>query len=562
MTSASTAGSSRCRLLLGLMIWISSWTGLAQEFTVPTFRPDPEPLKRLTRTRSLLSSARADHHPELRIMVYGQSHSLGEWSNYLAANLQRMYPHARIVITNKAIAGFSALLLSRSVNADVIPWQPDLLLLHCMGDNLVDYHRLYTIIKTQTTADVLVHADHVQSNGQLNESLDISDVGPDTYWVLRNYHWLPELVNQYGFCWADIRTPWKEYIFENGIPYKSLLAADGYHCNDSGFRLTANLLTEFFKPNPDVGTVDPMDTPRVRTVPTTSLGGVTGREKTLRVKGNRVDLIYDPTTAGQAEPGQFTLDGKRPQEVESLYSFDRATPAWATPWPGILAATHAALPVEERWTISTDSISLNTGQVFFSVEGSVTGKDGSGSNFGVPFVSNSRRLSIVPEAFMQHLAYVLTLQVPPADWKITVDCVLRAAKTFRPRPPTEPGRESVETLYLSDKEGEHELKLISQGSSLTGVKAIRVYSPSGQASIENLSAADPWKLSAVLAQGVLRINWPASAGQGQLKSMSAINGDSNWLPVDQKVVLRDGVYECLIPIDSAGQSTRFFRWFP
>lgn len=200
-----------CSVCFLRALWVIAFWALlktsAQDITTRLFQSDPEQLKRLTRSRSLLKSATTDHHPVLRVMVYGQSHSLGEWSNYLAANLQQMYPHARIVITNRAIAGFSALLLSRSVNADVVPWQPDLLLLHCMGDNLVDYHRLYSTIKSQVSCDVLVHADHIQSNSQLNESLDISEISPDTYWVLRNYNWLPELVNKYDFCWADIRTP-------------------------------------------------------------------------------------------------------------------------------------------------------------------------------------------------------------------------------------------------------------------------------------------------------------------------------------------------------------------
>ena len=547
-------------------LWVIAFWALlktsAQDINTRLFQSDPEQLKRLTRSRSLLKSATTDHHPVLRVMVYGQSHSLGEWSNYLAANLQQMYPHARIVITNRAILGFSALLLSRSVNADVVPWQPDLLLLHCMGDNLVDYHRLYSTIKSQVSCDVLVHADHIQSNSQLNESLDISEISPDTYWVLRNYNWLPELVNKYDFCWADIRTPWKNYIFDNNIDYKSLLAADGYHCNDLGHRLTANLIKEFFRPEPDFVAMDPFDNSKVKTLVMTGSNTLVGKQGSFRIKGNRVDVVYDSTPETQTPICKFTVDGKGPEEVPNFYSFDRASPAWWTPWPGILAATHVSMPVEERWTITTDSISLNTGQVFFSVEGSITGKDGNGSNFGQPFVSNSKRLGIVPEAFMQHLAYVLTLQLPPDDWKIQFDCVLRAAKSFKPHPPTQAGFESLETLFLSDEEAEHELKIISKSSALVGIKALRVYSPSGQASIEQQAPAIPLNLLAVYSEGCLKISWPISFGKGQLKSVPSMGSIASWVRVETDIVERGGVFECILPVDLLPQTQEYYKWFP
>lgn len=560
-----TLKTSWSACLLGVLWILGCWAFFdtsARDIPAKRFQPDPEQLKRLTRTRSLLNSATVDHHPVLRVMVYGQSHSLGEWSNYLAANLQRMYPHARIVITNRAIAGFSALLLSRSVDADVVPWQPDLLLLHCMGDNLADYHRLYSTIKSRVSCDVLVHADHIQSNSQLNESLDISEIGPDSYWVLRNYHWLPQLVNQYEFCWADIRTPWKDYIFENTISYRTLLGPDGYHCNDLGHHLTADLISEFFRPDPGFVAMDPMNNSRIKTLLLEGPNALSGQDGGFRVKGNRVDVIYDSTPEAQTAVCEFTVDGKRPEEVQNFYSFDRASPAWWTPWPGILAATHVSMPVEERWTISTESMSLNTGQVFISVEGSITGKDGNGSNFGEPFVSNSKRLRIVPEAFMQHLAYVLTLQAPPEDWKIYVDCVLRAVRTFKPRPSSQAGVESIETLFLSDEEAERELKLISRGSTLAGVKAIRVYSPSGQASVERRAPSIPLNLAAMYSQGILKIRWPISMGKGQLKSVPSMGLGAPWMPVDADIVERGDGFECLLPVDASPQSQRYYRWFP
>jgi hypothetical protein len=141
------------------------------------------------------------------------------------------------------------------VKADVVPWQPDLLFLHCLGDDREDYHRLYSTVSKFCTADVVVQADHVNTKGGSLESLDVSEIGPDSKPVLRNYHWLPEIVNQYKFCWADIRTPWKEYLVSNNIFYLDLLR-DGFHCNDRGHHLTAHLLSQFLIPKSDFESID------------------------------------------------------------------------------------------------------------------------------------------------------------------------------------------------------------------------------------------------------------------------------------------------------------------
>ena len=177
-------------------------------------------------------------------------------------------------------------------------------------------------------------------------------------------------------------------------------------------------------------------------------------------------------------------------------------------------------------------------------------------------MSNSKRLGVAPEAFMQHLAYVLTLQMPPDDWKIQFDCVLRAAKTFKPHPPTQAGFESLETLFLSDEEAEHELKIISKSSALVGIKALRVYSPSGQASIEQQAPAIPLNLLAVYSGGGLKIIWPISFGKGQLKSVPLMGSDASWVRVETDIVARGGVFECILPVDSSPQTQMYYKWFP
>ena len=520
----------------------------------PSFQPDVLQVKQLSRSISLLRSATETYHPEVRIMIYGQSHSLGEWPGYLIDNIKRAYPHARIVWTNKSVVAFSSMLLSRSVKADVVPWQPDLLFLHCLGDDRGDYFRLYSTISKFCTSDVVVQADHVNTAGGALESLDVSEIGPDSKPVLRNYFWLPEIVNQYNFCWADIRTPWKEYLISNNIFYLDLLR-DGFHVNDRGHHLTADLLSQFLIPRSDVELVDPLNYPKVRTLELKKGIVANGNHLPVRFTGNRVDVIYDETESTNAPVYEYTLDNKTPDQVQSLYDFDRASFTCGLPWPGILAADHVAMPVEEQWTIYTKSISLVTGQVFFSVEGSKTGPDGESSNFFFPFVSNSQRLKIEPQAFMQGLAYMYSQQEPPADWKITVDCVLRAVRSFQPRPWLEKSTEVSETLFLSSDDQKHELDIISKVAGISGIKALRVFSPSGQASIEILEPPVSASLLAEMRGDQVVISWPESIGGGRLQVSTNIGEAAVWSSVNASPDLKNHRFEFIV---SAGMVDRQF----
>jgi hypothetical protein len=527
---------------------------LSNDVQLPAFQPEVAQVKRLSRSLSLLKSATETYHPEVRIMIYGQSHSLGEWPGYLIDNIKQAYPHARIVWTNKSVVAFSSMLLSRSVKSDVIPWQPDLLFLHCLGDDKDDYHRLYSTVSKFCTADVVVQGDHVNTAGGTLESLDLSEIGPDSKPVLRNYHWLPEIVNQYNFCWADIRTPWKEYLISNNVYYLDMLR-DGFHCNDRGHLLTAHLLFQFLAPKSNADSIDPLNNAKIRTLELHKDITISGNHLPIKFTGNRVDVIYNETSSPNAPVYEYTLDNKNPDTVQSLYDFDRASFTWGLPWPGILGASHVTMPLEEQWTISTKSISLVTGQVFFSVEGSKTGPDGEGSNFFFPFVSNSGRLKIEPQAFMQGLAFMYSQQEPPADWKITVNCVLRAVRSFRPRPWLEKTAEVSETLFLSSDDQKHELDIKSKVAGVSGIKGFRVFSPSGQASIEILNPPVSSSLRVEMRGDQIVISWPEGIGNGRLQVSKNIGDAAVWSMVNTIPELKNQRFEILV---SAGSADRQF----
>jgi len=372
--------------------------------------------------------------------------------------LRASYPLVDFITTNKAIGGLTAAPLSKASIADVALWQPDLVILHCLGNDIKDYERLYDNIRSRSSTDVIVHADHIQSNTQASESLDLTDLGPDSIWVLRNYYWLPEMANRFRFCWADIRTPWKQYLKENNLNFAELLEVDRIHCNEHGFALTAELIYEYLKPRSNFETVDPFGNDLVKTQWLGPDFNWNGDELSATVTGNRLDVVYDSKPAPDSPTYIYSLNDKSPSEVAELNGFDRASPVWAISWPGVLNVESVSLPMEERWSLTVNSLDYQSGELLYTLVGSKTGFDGNGSNFSWLFTSNSGRVVIAGDSLMINLAYLATQQKPPGDWKIHFNSVKRAVDDFTPKPSRHAGETSSETLFLSSKERSWQLR--------------------------------------------------------------------------------------------------------
>jgi hypothetical protein len=534
-------------------------TLFAQLLSYSPLDPDPQQLVYLKHSLSLLNSATSSNRVSFRIMVYGQSISIGPWSEMLFDKLKASYPLVDFITTNKAIAGLTAAPLSKASIADVAPWQPDLVILHCLGSDIKDYERLYDNIRSRSSADVLVHADHIQSNAQAVESLDLADLGPDSIWVLRNYYWLPELANRFRFCWADIRTPWKQYLKDNNLNFADLLEIDRIHCNEHGFALTAELIFEHLKPRPNFEAVDPFDDDLVKTQWIGPDFNWNGDELSATITGNRVDVVYDSNSASDSPTYTYTLDDKSPSEVAELFGFDRASRVWAISWPGVLNVESVSLPLEERWTLTVDSLDYQTGQLIYTLVGSKTGFDGNGSNFSWLFTSNSGRVAIAGDSLMINLAYLATRQKPPGDWKIQFDCVRRAVEDFTPKPSRRLGETSSETLFLSSKERSRQIRIKSKSGVPRGIKAIRVYSPAGKASIvPNKTLNQSWVLQWKRIEDLIEVEWPGS-WKGSLQTATNLAGPLDWKPIGELIQTENSTNRVRFRSDD---SQRFFLWKP
>jgi len=543
------------RLLALLLVWQTPVFGQLLSYT--PVDPAPQQLAYLQRSLSLLKSATPNHRVTFRIMIYGQSISVGPWSDMLFEKLRSSYPNVDFITTNKAIGGFTAAPLSRASIADVAPWLPDLVILHCLGNDIKDYERLYENIRSRSSADVLVHADHIQSTAQATESLDVSDLGPDSIWVLRNYYWLPELANRFRFCWADIRTPWKQYLKDNNLQFAELLEVDRIHCNEHGFALTAELIFEHLKPRSTLQVVDPFNGPLVKTQPIGREFTWNGSELWATVFGNRVDVVYEDGPMASPPTYTYALDNKSPSEVAELFGFDRASPAWAISWPGVLQVESLELPLEERWTLSMDSLNYQTGELLYHLEGSKTGFDGNGSNFTWLFKSNSGRVTFAGDSLMINLAFLATQQKPPADWKIYFNCVKRAIDEFTPKPAKIAGKTSSETLFLSSKERSFQIRIKTKSGTPKGIQAIRVYSPGGKADIvPGKSPLESRRVQWKQVDGFLEIIWP-ERWKGTLQTATHLNGSIDWQPVLEPIQTEDSTNRVRI---RATEPSRFFLW--
>jgi hypothetical protein len=69
-------------------------------------------------------------------------------------------------------------------------------------------------------------------------------------------------------------------------------------------------------------------------------------------------------------------------------------------------------------------------------------------------------------------------------------------------------------------------------------------------------------LTAVYAGGQLKVSWPVSSGKGRLKSAPFLGSDTAWVPVETDIIERQGVFECVFPVDSSPQLQRFYQWSP
>ena len=388
--------------------------------------------------------------PPVRVLIYGQSITGQAWSTKLVDAVRARHPGRSWVVTNLCISGNSTQTLIHTAETDVYPFNPDLIIFHDYGDTNL-YQQLVEDFRARTTSDILLMNDHYV----LWDSLSTPGIGDWDGAIL------PALALANGACMADIRTPWKNYLISNNLPYTALVA-DGLHPNAMGQSLLLQFMSVYANGPALAPVPDPYNCPRARRMLIPPAAIASGEWRVV-FEGNRV--------AAQVRLGsaRILVDGAPPSAALTGGIHGRSS-AWpGSPiWPCLLKVGNATPIIPEQWTLRVES--LNSAKSFqFSVHGSVTGPDGSGSTDS-PFRSLSGRVLILPEDWWwAQFSGKLT-----NGMQFTWTSRLRGSDTLS-------GGKGVSWVDLVSNlsQGTHEL-LIQQQPGVPAITEIVVYNPAGR----------------------------------------------------------------------------------
>lgn len=493
------------------------------------FQPDPVQLGRLVRTLSLMRSAAPDHRPLVRVVFYGQSITIYPWWREVSDRLKAAYPFVRFEIHNLAISGFKADRLAYTCEQDVVPLQPDLIILHAYGDEL-DVGKLLERLRTQTTADVLVQSDHPLTDGELKEVTSAEQLNGTSplSWAYRNYVSIPRQADRTGCCVAAVRDYWKAYCRARGKKAGQLLA-DPVHPNEEGNHVLAAAVLAYLLPLSPPGAVDPWRLDRVQDWtlqrhPTHPL-----RRLTVEFAGTRLDAVADSEGAA---PVRVLVDGVKPSETPTIRFYGRTSPVPGQPWPALTTVDSAVPRLLENWTVSILGISEDNSRIEFRVDGSRTGFDGVGMSL-TNFVSNSGRVVIPVWSWL--LGYSLSSAGIglPSDYRIEWNSRWVGVDEWRPKSPRIAGAESATTLVSGLPDGVH--RLVLEGADLSAVRALRVFRPRGVASLAEVSREEDLSLPSI-ARRYQQGGWILEL-QGADVSSVEVESSTNlvdWLPYPER----------------------------
>jgi len=428
--------------------------------------------KNIQRTMRLLATSTAEKRNTVRILFYGQSITEQKWANLVAEDLRRRFPHANLVVENRALGGFASQLLAKTADTDLYPFQPDLLIFHVYGAH-DKYEDILRRTRERTTAEILMQNDHVTKPADFTEETDAAKLPPaGKHWdAFMNHNWLPSLAKKYGAELCDQRALWKAYLAENKLEPKALLR-DSVHLNAHGEWFMAECVKAYLRYDPKLG-----PSPAEDWVKTYEVGkDVRWADGKLRLDfdGSRVEVIGK---SGTAAPAAVRIDGRKPSEFAELYGFTRAVTQpegkWLVKWPVIAPITSEKPLLVEDWTLEARKDAANDKLFTFTLAGAKTGADGEGRS-DTRFVSKSGR--VVIETNDWNVAYATSLAgIKPVPEKFTVKWKVepRFVDEFVSPGAKDATTEITVTLAQGLPNAKHTLEI--SGSAATPIAALRIY---------------------------------------------------------------------------------------
>ena len=428
-----------------------------------------------------LRDANAGGRP-VRILFYGQSITEQGWWLRTVEHLHKSFPNAVLQVENRAIGAHTSDRLLRTAEADLYPYQPDLVVFHVYGDHH-QYASIIESIRKRTTSDVLIATDHITNDSQVGEDtnrarltfctwlyrLKGSSSEPDRLanWAAwRNHVFLPDIATKYGAKLADVRSAWKAYLRSHHLKANQLLV-DDIHLNAEGQALMANIINASLSEEASLPARPADDRVVERPVDAASHSG-----ERLRIPfdGNRIDALLKPGGAGGQD---VAVDGQPPCKSGQALAITRTTPYPHSNWPTLLRVSRGVTPLlAESWTVTVRGADEALKNFRFDVSGSVTGPDGSGTSTA-KFVSKSGRVVINPEDWNLWFAKAVLKTTIPDGFLVQWTATCHGADSL-PSTPSSVGIDTV-TLVEGITNGKHVLDMpLSAASS---VASLRIYRP-------------------------------------------------------------------------------------
>lgn len=439
--------------------------------------PPPAPIAnnasfgdRIQRTMGLLATSTPTERHQVRILFYGQSITLQEWSQDVVRDLKQRFPNADLSWENRAIGGFAAPILIRPSEHDLYTFYPDLLIFHVYGGD-EDYEAIIANVRRRTASEILLHSDHIDWLPTGNSD-DPEQLQRYEWHNTHSTKWLPELADKYGCEIAEIREPWRRYLKDNRLQPQQLLS-DNIHLNDWGNFLLAALIKPHLRYKPN-SPQPPQDLVKTYTVGS-DVKWQDGK-LVLEFEGNRIDAIADKTFNGKEISARIAIDGKKPSEFPELYTITRPSLTLGVPWPAIIQISSQKPLIVEDWKAVITEINSDASKFKFDVVGSQTGYDGSGTNDKL-FVSNSGRVVIEPKNWWLKNSYEYSKKPTPKGFEISWQVRPMFVDSYVPPKIADSSREYPTTLAQNLSNSKHTLEIIPETDGKVPIQAIRVYRP-------------------------------------------------------------------------------------
>ena len=435
---------------------------------------------------TLLAQSTPQHRSTVRLLFYGQSSVESPWWPIVVEDLKCRFPSVNFVIENRALGGFASQRLVKTSEADLYPFQPDLMIFNVAGaDNT--YEDIIRRTTERTVADVLILNEYVRKDAEFSEVTDPAKIvrGGPQWGEYMNFIFMPSMAQKYGTGLVPIHQQWKQYLKEKGIPPTDLLGPDKGHLNEEGCKLMATFINAHLVA-PAASSIDPYQCDRVKTLKIGKDLDWKDGKLLMPFTGNRVDVIFNDSGGSAAA---ILVDGKKPSAHAELYRYTRALTELGGKFPVIMKIGREALPQVEDWTLEAKRNPATEGEYSFILRGSLTGPDGEGRT-DQRFVSNSKRIIIEPEDWSYKFVFgMLKIHIGSTAAYAAAGPAKTLPETFVVRWHVEPlafdeikapgkikpGCECVVTAIQGLKNSPHQLEI--NGNSKTKISAIRIYHP-------------------------------------------------------------------------------------